>query len=643
MTPSEAAGLALLGGPALAAVLLAGHDGGYFITSWGPASMLLWGLLAGGVVLLRPRMGGPAGLAALGGLLALAAWQLASSWWAGDPAAAVAAGDRTLLYAAVLGLGLAGTTTARSLRLASWLALGVAAVVGAWGGAARLLPDHVGGDGFQRLNTPVSYWNGLGALMAVGVVTGVGLAGTSTARPWARAVAVAPVPALTLVLYFTLSRGAFLALAAGLLVLLAIGPDRLETLAAAVVGLAAAAPVVLMARDRDLASLGSEGFSLDLGARREVLAGLGVWTVAAVAVTWVLAAGLRRMPAGGRRGLGVVVGVVLAGLVVTGAALHPPAGGPVAWADRQFDAFRSFEAGGRTDASLSSQLTTAAGSGRWQNWSVAAGQFTDAPLAGTGAGDYRLRWAADRDIGLYVTNAHSLYLEVLGESGLIGLLLLLLPLAAGALVLTAVTLRGPPVRRDVAVAAAGAFTVALHAAGDWDWQLPTVMIPGVLLGGALLAAGADSLGWTRRTGVWLPVAACVAAAAAVLLVAGPAASQANADRAREQARDGRLAAALVSAGEAVDADPAATGPRRLQGFILNDLGRPGRSDAAFAAALRRSPGDWEVMADWAAALIARGDRAAARPLVRRASALNPLEGRLAVMRSAVGLPDRPAR
>ena len=102
-----------------------------------------------------------------------------------------------------------------------------------------------------------------------------------------------------------------------------------------------------------------------------------------------------------------------------------PDGGPVDWVDRQFDSFRSFDAAARADAeSVSDRLAVAAGSGRWQNWSVAADEFTESPLAGTGAGDYVFFWQADRDIELTVVNAHSLYLEVLGESGLIGLLLL---------------------------------------------------------------------------------------------------------------------------------------------------------------------------------------------------------------------------
>ena len=80
--------------------------------------------------------------------------------------------------------------------------------------------------------------------------------------------------------------------------------------------------------------------------------------------------------------------------------------------------------GARTDDSVAGRLAVAAGSGRWQNWSVALDQWQTAPATGTGAGDYRFEWNERRDLPLDVVNAHSLYLEVAGESGLVGLLLL---------------------------------------------------------------------------------------------------------------------------------------------------------------------------------------------------------------------------
>ena len=96
----------------------------------------------------------------------------------------------------------------------------------------------------------------------------------------------------------------------------------------------------------------------------------------------------------------------------------------------------------------------------------------DEPLLGTGAGSFEEHWLQERPVSFPARDAHNLYLEMLAELGPLGLALLIatlaLPLAAfrqarhGAL--------GP--------AAAGALVAyLLHAAVDWDWEVPAVTIP----------------------------------------------------------------------------------------------------------------------------------------------------------------------
>ncbi len=108
-----------------------------------------------------------------------------------------------------------------------------------------------------------------------------------------------------------------------------------------------------------------------------------------------------------------------------------PDAGAGDWTKQQFNSFKSYDAGARAEAeSVSDRLAVAAGSGRWQNWGVAADEFQESPIAGTGAGDYLYFWQQDREIDLTVVNAHSVYLEMLGETGVIGLMLLLFRLGA---------------------------------------------------------------------------------------------------------------------------------------------------------------------------------------------------------------------
>jgi hypothetical protein len=440
-------------------------------------------------------------------------------------------------------------------------------------------------------------------------------------------------------LLLTYSRGAFLALILGGVLLLAVVPGRLESLVGLAVTVGASIPLLVVTNGEDaIASLSGDLPPHVEEGRRILLLLLGTMAgaaVLAIGASWLLS----RIPRGGRRWVEVAAigGTVLVLVVV--ALVRMPAGGPVDWADRQFDSFRSFDAGARSDAeSVSGRLAVAAGSGRWQNWSVAAEQFTESPITGTGAGDYVFFWQADRDIELTVVNAHSLYLEALGESGLIGVLLLLTPLAMVGLALARLLHApvDPAIARDAAIATCAAGIVALHAAGDWDWQLPAVILPAVALAAAVVKASSIALPPPRpRVPRPVPWVIAGAAVAGILLVVGPTTSALALRDAREQARGGDLRGALERAEAAGRLAPQDPLPRVLEANILADLGRPAASDAAFSEAAARSPDDWTIYADWCVQLAARGDTAGARAALRRALSLNPLEPRLAVLRRSV--------
>src|SRR5207244_7931370 len=105
-----------------------------------------------------------------------------------------------------------------------------------------------------------------------------------------------------------------------------------------------------------------------------------------------------------------------------------------------------------------------------------------------------------------VLDAHSLYIEVLGELGVIGLLLVLGIFATPLLALRRVT------RTPLTAAAAGAYAAyVLHAGLDWDWEVPAVTPAGLACGCVLLVAARD-----RPVELGLPVPAAGLAAAAVL-------------------------------------------------------------------------------------------------------------------------------
>lgn len=120
---------------------LAFSEGGYQVTSWGTAAVLVWWAIAvatlAGLVHPRALSRTAAGTALL--LVAFALWTLASAGWAADAGAAYEAFVRALFYAGLYtGAALAGSRGG----LRAWrdgVALGVAAV-GIAALASRLFP-----------------------------------------------------------------------------------------------------------------------------------------------------------------------------------------------------------------------------------------------------------------------------------------------------------------------------------------------------------------------------------------------------------------------------------------------------------------------------------------------------------------------
>ncbi len=631
------AGVAV-GAPLIVATVLAFLSGGYFISSWGIAAMVLLALVAA-LALAGASVGGRLGLIALAGWALLAAWQGISMAWADDPARARNVMGLTLLYLAALALPMMGLRKRSWLPRASEGALAVSVVVVGAGVAARLFPGF-GEDPTARLSWPVGYWNALGALAAFGLVLAIGIGASSTRHSGVRGVALGMTPLLALGLLMTLSRGAFVVAAIGLVLLVALSPGRVETVVAGVLALVVSAPALAYANDQpglvalqgELPDHSSEGLTAaGLTVLGMVLAGLaGAFVPMA---TGRLDDARRRVAGYALAGAGVVV------LVVAAAAFWP-SGGPIAAADRQFDSFREFSPGDRgTSDSISDRLAVAAGSGRWQNWEVAGQEFESAPIVGTGAGDYVFWWNAERTIDVSVVNAHSLFLEVLGESGLIGLVLLLIPIGIGAFAIGRALLSRPPpaLARDLGLVAAATATMIVHAGIDWDWQLPAVILPAVVLGGAGLRASlsrdGDGDGGSRLD----PAAiagrgvAAIGAVVAIALLIGPTIASHEMASARELAREGDITGALSKAESAAARDPQSSEPPLLEANLYADLGESELANQRFADALARSPADWVILADWAVALERQGQVDDAALLLSRALELNPRESRVQLL------------
>ena len=596
-----------------AALLVAGlgvSHGGYFATAWGPLTIAF---LAVSVVALvvRPRPALGLRELALPALVAIyAALALASAAW-GTPTEAVPEAQRAFAYAAG---ALAFALVLRQARVAAFL-------LGIWAGtcvvcldalAGRLFPERFAeydAISVYRLSEPVGYWNALGVLAAFGLLLSFSLAARSESLVVRLAAAASTVP-LALTLYFTFSRGAWLALLAGLVVTFVLDPRRLQ-LVVTVLAVAAwpALAVWIASRSGPLTEPGHTlaQASADGHALAAVALGLALFAAGAAA----LVAGVEPRVSISRRALtagnAALAGGVVAALVLTVAAL----GGPRQIAD-SFAAPPTEVIG----SNLNDRLFDLSGNGRVDGWRVALDVAEEHPLVGSGGGSYRRYWLADRPYAGVIRDAHSLYLETLAEYGPLGVALVaalfVVPLAF------AVLLR----RRPFVPAAAGVLAVyAVHAGFDWDWEFPVLTL--VALGAAAAVIGsADARPegeFQRGWGVLL-AAVVVLVPVAAFLGLGARAEAASADAAG--ARD--YPQAVADARRAERLAPWSVEPLLLLGRAQVGSGDERAAAETFRRATRRAPESWRAWYELAA--VTRGpERARA---LGRARALNPLESLL---------------
>ncbi len=117
-----------------------------------------------------------------------------------------------------------------------------------------------------------------------------------------------------------------------------------------------------------------------------------------------------------RRGLAILAGLVI-GVAGIGAAAAFDLPHEIS---HQYDRFvlnQQIKPGQATRE----RLLNPANTGRLSAWRVALDSWEAEALHGTGAGTYQNEWNRHRDNNQDLVNAHSLYLEVLSDLGLVGL------------------------------------------------------------------------------------------------------------------------------------------------------------------------------------------------------------------------------
>ncbi len=596
----------------LAVIVAAGAArGAYFPGSWGWLALACaW--LAGIALVLDDdatitRAGAGLVLSATG----LGAWTLASAFWSADVTQTALEAQRVLVYvAALLALVVAGRGAGDAILVGAW---GAAALLAGYGLLTRLLPERLGvNDAISgyRLSEPIGYWNSLGLLAAMGCLLGLGLAARARARAL-RGLAAASLVPLALALYFTYSRGAWIALAGGAIVLLAADRARLQMVAVlGGSGVWAAAAVWLASRDRALVTVGAPLAARTHDGHRLLAAALALSLGSAV--TALALGALERRVAVRPRVRHLAGGTLLGAAVVAAVVAGITYGAPWTLAARGWHTF-STSAPART-ANLNSRLFSLGGTGRVAQWDVAWREAQAHPWLGSGAGTYEGHWLRDRHSPSKVRDVHNLYLETLAELGPPGLGLLAVLLALPLLPLARAR------RRALGGAAAGAYVAyLLHAAVDWDWEIGAVTLVALACGAALVTSVDERPVRIGRRA--LLAFAIVLAGVSVFVLAG----RIELGRASSAAARGDWAAAAHAARRAASLQPWSAEPWQQLGAAELAAGRLAAAKDDLHRALRRDGRNWELWLDLARASDGRA-RVAAMDHARR---LNPLSPELA--------------
>ncbi len=627
-TTRELRSPALTAALALVVFLLALDRGGYGLETRGAAGVLIWWLVLVLVGLgVWPRAPIPRSALVAGGLLcAFCALTGASAFWADSSEGAFIELGRVGLYLGGFVIAVVAATRASAAAWTDGMGAGIAAVAllalgdrcFGWHHAAELRSFLPGTE--TRLGYPLGYWNGLGILFGIGVPLLLRPA-VASSQAVVRAAAVAALPALGAGIYLTSSRGgAAVAVVGAVAFVLLAGRALLAWSALAAGGAGTAVAVaVLHARPEFVDGPLESAAAVSQGKSAALLL-----VLACVACGF----GYARLHTAAKRvrltrGVAVAAGACAVLLLVAGLVAADPA--------ERFEAFKEPPSERSTDRPgfVRDHLLSGEGSGRWQFWSAAVDQFEHAPLAGDGAGSYEAWWLQHGPLAFYIKDAHSLYLETLGELGLLGLALLVGVLAA-TLAAAARRLRAAPaeLRPAVAAAAAGLAGFGLGASIDWVWELTLIGLIGVICMGLLtgpagVAEDARPISVARPAGTPARVALALLAICMIAVEAIPWMVDRQLGASRDALAAGDSAAAESRALEARSLQPWGASPHRQLALVREHDGDLEGARRAVARALELEQDNWELWVISARVAAGEGRLVQARRDLRRARRLYP--------------------
>jgi len=589
----------------LLSVYLALSGGGYDIVVRSEIGLIVWwlvvlGVLVGVLPAARIPRAGWIATALLGGFLV---WTWIGLTWTSSHELTLDEVGRLSTYLGVFVLGLCALSAETARPLVNGLGCGIVIVSGLAilsKLTPGLFPVNTARSFYAtpRLAYPFDYSDGVGEYAALGIPLVLYMA-TSARTLLGRALATGALEVVLLCLAMTVSRGGILAACVGVVVFIALSPNRfarLPTLGVAGVGIVLLMVALLHRpelRDSLTVAPAAERHSMLL-----ILCVVVAGCAAAQALALIL---MRRFPRPSwlhvsRRGAQwVTAGIVLLALLVVVVGF---AAGTVSHLWNEFKLWQPAQ-----QSNQYFRLLSLAGSHRYQYWQIAWSAFESSPFHGIGPGTFHYYWFQHTTHSEYILNAHSLWFETLAETGIVGWLLLVgffaVILVGGAVR----ALRAADGQRAlIATTTSGVAAFCAAASFDWVWQIGVVPMVMLLLASAGLMTESQPVGQPAVSG---PLASralgrvlrpklliALAAILAMVVIAIPLASTVAVRNSQAAVHRGQLRQALADAHTGQAIEPGASSPYLQEALVLEQGNNIKAASAAIAAALARQPTDY---------------------------------------------------
>jgi hypothetical protein len=599
--------------PVVLIVYLGVRQGGYDAVISSQVAIAAWWLillvLAFGLVRARLGRAGAIGVALLAGY---AVWTTLSLAWTESGESTMTNVSQMLLYVGLMLLVLLVRGRQAIRFMVYGLATGIVAIAVVallsrlrfeWFAIPQVLANST-----NRLSYPIGYWNALAALVAIGIPALLYCA-TGARSLIARSAAGACLPLLALCAFLTASRGGFIEITVGLVVFVVLAPERPAKLATIAAAGAGSALLIAAANQRKALR---EGLRSALASHQgnELVA---ITIAVALAVALLVAAIVLVERHVERPGLLLVsrrrlTQITAAGLLVAVVVFVAAGGG--GFLSHKWDQFKTPTSVGASGGAFA-RLQSTSGEGRYQYWQVAARVADGKPFTGSGANTFQFQWLQHGVVaGGFVVDAHSLYLQALGDLGYPGLALIagFIVWILGCGVWRVIRSRDPAQRLALAAATAGASAFAFSAAIDWIWFIPVLPVALFVCAGVIFAPepadGADgsrSLGARRRLSSMLgkrdvrtalQASGVLACLAIIVVIAVPLAATEAVRESQALVQAGNLPGALERADEAVELQPYAAAGWLQEALVQEQAHNLGAALGDAEQAKDRQPVNW---------------------------------------------------